>query len=47
MARAGWTLRVQILEDQRVESELDALAEDACRIFACLEQWMRRIPADA
>lgn len=47
MARARWTRLVQILEDQRLEIELDALAEGACRIFACLEQWMRPIPAEA
>jgi heme oxygenase len=47
MARARWTRLVQILEDQRVEIELDALAEGARRTFACLEQWMRRIPAEA
>ncbi len=47
MARARWARLVQILEDQRMAIELDALAEGACRIFACLEQWMRRIPAEA
>jgi heme oxygenase (biliverdin-IX-beta and delta-forming) len=44
-ARARWSLLVRILEDQRHTIDLDALAESAGRVFACLERWMRRIPA--